>query len=73
MKEIAGLAGYDSQATFGRAFKRWAGVPPVAYRQLPSGDSNSRDAHDAMEGRTLGPDLQRMITVPSVLAAEENT
>jgi AraC-like DNA-binding protein len=30
--EIAGQVGYDAEAAFSKAFKRWVGVPPGAYR-----------------------------------------
>lgn len=33
MQEIAFLLGYDDQANFRRAFKRWEGVAPTAYRE----------------------------------------
>jgi AraC-like DNA-binding protein len=31
--EIAGRVGYDAEAAFSKAFKRWMGVPPGAYRR----------------------------------------
>jgi AraC-like DNA-binding protein len=34
--EIAARVGYDAQAAFNKAFKRWIGVPPGAYRRAPS-------------------------------------
>jgi AraC-like DNA-binding protein len=33
---ISGMAGYSSMFAFSAAFKRWAGVPPSAYRQKTS-------------------------------------
>ncbi len=50
-KEIAALTGYDSQAAFSRAFKRWTGMPPAAYRGLPDSDSASPDADDVTENQ----------------------
>jgi len=32
ISEIANLVGYDSEASFSKAFKRWVGTPPGAYR-----------------------------------------
>ena len=34
--EIAARVGYDAQAAFNKAFKRWIGVAPGAYRRAPS-------------------------------------
>ena len=34
--EIAARVGYDAQAAFNKAFKRWIGVPAGAYRREPS-------------------------------------
>jgi AraC-like DNA-binding protein len=31
--EIAGRVGYDAEASFSKAFKRWIGVPPGAFRR----------------------------------------
>jgi AraC-like DNA-binding protein len=31
--EIAGRIGYEAEAAFSKAFKRWAGHAPGAYRQ----------------------------------------
>lgn len=36
IQEIAFMLGYDDQANFRRAFKRWEGVPPTAYRSAPT-------------------------------------
>ncbi len=33
MIEVAGHVGYQSEASFNRAFKRWEGVAPGAYRR----------------------------------------
>lgn len=30
--EVAAALGFDSPANFGKAFKRWYGLPPGAYR-----------------------------------------
>jgi AraC-like DNA-binding protein len=43
MHEIAVMLGYSEQAAFGRAFKRWTGVSPRAYR-LVDGSLASRQA-----------------------------
>lgn len=32
IKEIAARVGYGSESSFGNAFKRWAGMPPGAFR-----------------------------------------
>ncbi len=32
LDEIANMLGYENTSNFGRAFKRWAGKSPVAYR-----------------------------------------
>jgi AraC-like DNA-binding protein len=48
IKEIAILSGYGSQPAFGNAFKRWAGMPPGAYRQSHSRQRNMR-IEQAME------------------------
>jgi len=43
LAEIAGRVGYRADAAFSRAFKRWAGVAPGAYRRgAPAGPA---DAH----------------------------
>lgn len=34
--EVAGRVGYESEAAFNRAFKRYVGVPPVAWRKKSS-------------------------------------
>ncbi len=44
--EIAGDAGYDSEATFNRAFKREFGVPPARYRR-ERGSAGQRVASNA--------------------------
>ena len=31
--EVANLVGYESEASFGKAFKQWMGKPPGRYRQ----------------------------------------
>ena len=33
LSEIAFLTGYSEQSAFNRAFKRWMGVTPAAYRK----------------------------------------
>jgi AraC-like DNA-binding protein len=33
LAEIAGRIGYEAEAAFSKAFKRWAGHAPGAYRQ----------------------------------------
>ena len=33
--EIAARVGYEAEAAFNKAFKRWIGVPPGAYRRVP--------------------------------------
>ncbi len=33
LKNVATLIGYESEVSFSRAFKRWAGVTPSFYRQ----------------------------------------
>jgi AraC-like DNA-binding protein len=33
LTDIALNAGYDSEISFGRAFRRWAGTPPGQYRR----------------------------------------
>jgi AraC-like DNA-binding protein len=38
--DVAERAGYDSGASFGRAFKRWHGTSPAAFRTL--GGANRR-------------------------------
>ncbi len=35
--EIAARVGYESEAAFSKAFKRWSGVAPGAYRRSPRG------------------------------------
>jgi AraC-like DNA-binding protein len=34
--EIAARVGYEAEAAFNKAFKRWIGVPPGAYRRAPT-------------------------------------
>jgi AraC-like DNA-binding protein len=38
MADVAERAGYDSEASFGRAFKRWHGTSPAAFRTLRGTD-----------------------------------
>jgi len=40
--EIAARVGYDAEAAFSKAFKRWNGVAPGAYRRQPAGQSLAR-------------------------------
>jgi AraC-like DNA-binding protein len=35
--EIAGRVGYEAEAAFNKAFKRWNGIPPGAYRRRQAG------------------------------------
>jgi AraC-like DNA-binding protein len=44
--EIAGDVGYESEATFNRAFKREFGVPPARYRRA-HGSAGQRVASNA--------------------------
>jgi AraC-like DNA-binding protein len=36
IKAIAGQCGYATEAAFTHAFRRWAGVPPGAFRTRPA-------------------------------------
>jgi AraC family transcriptional regulator len=49
--DIAVDAGYESNPAFTRAFKRWLGTPPAAFRSDP--DSASEDAFPAEEAPRL--------------------
>jgi AraC-like DNA-binding protein len=43
LSDVASAVGYDSDISFGRAFKRWSGKPPGTYRrQLRSPDASHR-------------------------------
>jgi AraC-like DNA-binding protein len=47
VSEIAGSAGYSDSSTFIRAFQRWAGVTPVAWRKMRSNQITADDDHTA--------------------------
>jgi AraC-like DNA-binding protein len=49
--EVAKRVGYDAEAAFSKAFKRWIGVAPGAYRR--GGIAGSSDASFVRE-RSLG-------------------
>lgn len=38
VKEVAGALGFDNPANFGKAFKRWCGMPPGRYRAKQRSD-----------------------------------
>jgi AraC-like DNA-binding protein len=40
--EIAKRVGYDAEAAFSKAFKRWIGVAPGAYRRTSEGRSHPK-------------------------------
>lgn len=44
LAEIATAVGYSSEASFGRAFKKWTGRSPGRWRRLPAPDEVSADA-----------------------------
>ncbi len=48
--EVAARVGYDAEAAFSKAFKRWIGVAPGAYRRAPEGASRASG-----RGATFGP------------------
>jgi len=44
LAEIANGAGYESEISFSKAFRRWAGVPPGQYRRRMNEPARSRQA-----------------------------
>jgi transcriptional regulator GlxA family with amidase domain len=50
IKDVAARVGYSSEAAFSKAFKRWSGIAPGAYRQ-----STSENAGLNSSDRTAAP------------------
>jgi AraC-like DNA-binding protein len=42
MPDVAERVGYDSEASFGRAFKRWVGTSPAAFRRTQASAKRSQ-------------------------------
>jgi AraC-like DNA-binding protein len=55
--EIAITLGYSDTANFTRAFRRWTGTTPAAYRR--SGPGTSPQIDGPIEGRSLHPTKKR--------------
>ncbi|MEK7402442.1 MAG: helix-turn-helix domain-containing protein [Gemmatimonadota bacterium] len=61
---IAAWAGYETEAAFSRAFKRFVGVPPGAYRRAgrpPAEDEAPRRASPISAPRSAGIDQRNAV------------
>jgi len=58
LTEASRLTGYASQASFGHAFRQWAGVAPGTYRKQPHqvGKKGPQDSLENTEGAEQQPD-----------------
>lgn len=54
--DICVAVGYDSQSSFARAFRRWAGVPPSEYRRLQQRSTDPGDRSTLATRLGLEPD-----------------
>jgi AraC-like DNA-binding protein len=53
LEEIAVLLGYSEQASFGRAFKRWTGFTPWAFRSVERPSSSVQVSGTAIAGHVM--------------------
>lgn len=69
--DVCVAVGYDSQSSFARAFRRWAGVPPSEYRRLRrrSTDPSNRSSAAARRGRK--PDRAGSPAEPTVWPGQQ--
>ena len=60
--EIASLVGYESEAAFSKAFKKWNGQGPGAYRRSAAGRSGIEDQSVANQPPGTGGRTARRIS-----------
>ena len=59
LSEIAFLLGYSEASAFSRAFKRWTGVTPLAYRRQAARETTPGLAEDPEQMNRADRDVER--------------